>query len=342
MSSPKYIIGVQEFKSKSALLNKIKGILYSYKTGDPLNLFDFDFMCEVLKRHPSYVIKKGAGIRAIEVRMNQTYKKHPNFWILRTDDSVTDFSFYECVSPSSAHRKFRDACRAAVKDDIIQFKHTNLNPDSLCPFTNEKLTLENTHVDHQPPKTFESIVLSFIAQFNINIETVCLVGSTDGVIGDSFEDSKGVAKQFREFHKENATLRLVSIKANLSNIKKEKRKMPTKKENPITEPETDAEKIAYAILQMGDHLCKSINALTSMLDFFRKDQKPAETLQTTTVSAPAFTAVTLDDLRTLFAAKAQAGKKTDLIKILSGYNAAKLPEVPEAKYAELKAKVEAL
>lgn len=174
---------------------------------------------QVLDMHPDSDIKIGCGVARMYVRQNAVYRRNREFWLQRLDDTETDFSFNECLKPTTPLKKFKIACRNAIRDDVIAFRDKNLTQDSVCPFTGQTLTVQNVHVDHVPPTTFDAIVDEFIQLYSIEPEGVSLTGVKDGEIGDNFSDSS-LSELFLQFHNEKAQLRLVSAKANLSHIKR--------------------------------------------------------------------------------------------------------------------------
>ena len=214
-----YQIGNEFFKTKKALTERIRSILYSYDSDSSLNEDDQRFMMDVFKLHPSVDVKFGNGVKNINVRRNNVFKKNREFWILREDETETDISFLECLTPTDHLKKFKNACRSAVKKEIIQFRITNLDHESLCPITGIKLTKENVHVDHTPPNTFDFIVNEFIRINGINPKSIKLTGDADREISDQFVDTV-LSENFVNFHNSIASLRLVSSIANLSDIKK--------------------------------------------------------------------------------------------------------------------------
>lgn len=215
----KYTIDGKQFATKAKLKGTIREILHSYQIGQELSPDDFSFMRSVLDMHPDSDIKIGCGVARMYVRQNAVYRRNREFWLQRLDDTETDFSFNECLKPTTPLKKFKIACRNAIREDVIAFRNQNLSQDSACPFTGQALTVQNVHVDHVPPITFDAIVDEFIQLYSIEPEEVNLTGVKDGEIGDNFSDSN-LSELFRRFHNEKAQLRLVSPKANLSHIKR--------------------------------------------------------------------------------------------------------------------------
>ena len=214
-----YTINGEYFKTKKALSDKIRSILYAYEYGHVLNDINLKFMNAVLAMHPSADVKIGCGVSSIFVRQNPVFKKNREFWIKRTDGTETDFSFLECLKPTDPLRKFKNACRQAISGDIFVFRVNNLDGDSICPITGIALNVHNVHVDHAPPNIFDKIVTDFITSNSINPEQIIL-NSADGEIGDSFNDP-ALSENFLTFHNERAVLRLVSARANLSEIRRQ-------------------------------------------------------------------------------------------------------------------------
>ncbi len=62
-------------------------------------------------------------------------------------------------------------------------------------------------------------MLKFIQQEQIDVQVICLTGFGDNEIRKDFQDSD-VRERWQEFHRLNARLRLVSKKANLSDIRR--------------------------------------------------------------------------------------------------------------------------
>jgi hypothetical protein len=70
--------------------------------------------------------------------------------------------------------------------------------------------------------------------------------------------------------------------------------------------------------------------------------EPAPAPAVPVAAAPATATISLDEMRQLFAAKAQAGLKAQLLTVLGQFGAKKLPDIDPAKFPEVKAVVEGL
>lgn len=222
----KYEIAGQLFNKKDELREYIRNILHTYSKGDELSKLHVEFMTEVLERHPQAADKIGVGIETMAIRLNPVYGQK-EFYLIRLDGTSTDFSFERCLTPRTALADFKSACRVAIVPDVLAFKNGFWDRQGAapfhCPFTNEELFFDSCHIDHQPPNTFDQIVMSFIREYGIDVNAQELDGAK---MDNSFQlriANPMIEKQFIQYHKEKATLRVVSKTANLSIIKRDRR-----------------------------------------------------------------------------------------------------------------------
>ncbi len=217
MSKYHYTIDGMEFKSKKAVREYVKTNIHSqYPDHQPLSEDHFRFMVDLLKHHPWADQKFGEGIQKIWVAPETIYNTRC-FWLERTDGSITDFSFYECLDGSTALKDFKMACRIAISEDILDFKKRffETNTNSICPVLQTPLTPENCHVDHEFPSTFEQLVNDFIVLKEIKVDDSLLVPHVDGVIGNRLLCEEMEAKWI-EYHRKSAQLRVISRQANMA------------------------------------------------------------------------------------------------------------------------------
>lgn len=215
-----YKIAGEIFSTKLALQERIKEILYRYQDGQYLSDNDFEFMFQVLKRHPDFEIKNGIGVKALFIRQNPVYKNTRCFWLVRFDDSETDFSYQECLKPTSQEKKFFNACRVAIEPYTQEYKRKffdGLNGEVyLCPYTNQPLHFIGSHVDHKAPNTFQQIVRSFLKEYAIDVSKVKInSGALDNKYQDTFGDVD-LERLWIEYHNSHAVFQVISGKANLS------------------------------------------------------------------------------------------------------------------------------
>lgn len=217
-----FTINGERFEKKTDLEDYIRNIVARYKDNQPLDWFDLPFVLDLLGNHAHAENKIGCGVAAIVVRRNPVYRQNRGFVLQRTDGTETDFSWRECIKPTPHSKKVRIACRALVEPYTRAFKQKffdECGDEAVCPITGESIRFLGSHVDHEPPMTFEAIFRNFVKEYRIDIDRVELKDVlADNKYYDELTDPEIIANWI-DYHTQHATLRVVSAKANLSNIK---------------------------------------------------------------------------------------------------------------------------
>lgn len=218
----KYTIAGRGFKTKKAITNHVRSILYGASLGVPLGIEEFEFMRDLLNWHTTASEKVGCGVASIHVQVEQTFNTRC-FYLTRIDGTSTDFSFRECLRNSTPMKNFKKACRTAIWPDIKRFRFSFFESTDkpVCPYTGERLTIRTCHVDHAPPFTFDRIVSDFITSHALDINTVKLIGPSDDNKTENVIEDEELKSAFIAYHNKHANLRVVSKRANLSDIRKE-------------------------------------------------------------------------------------------------------------------------
>ena len=110
----------RDWKTQTAAIEHFRSILHAYKNGDTVtDPSHHDDLAALLERYDDSITRElskiGSGIERFERRINgQAGYATPGFWVVRTDGSATDFSFYTAVrgTPKPRAHEFADACRA--------------------------------------------------------------------------------------------------------------------------------------------------------------------------------------------------------------------------------------
>lgn len=218
----KFVLGSRSFNSKKAVDDYMRQILHAAVIGRPLTGDDFCAVFDLLLRHPECDKKIGAGVAALTVQAEPRWNTR-HFQITRIDGSTTDFSFKKCINPPSKMTLFRCACRHLVANQIVSFRNAVFDAAGgtlRCPLRGTVLTPNTAHIDHAPPNTFETLVQLFLADNNIDVQTVEITGTKDNEMQKGFADTD-LKLRWQAFHLERAVLRVVSPQANLSDIKKQ-------------------------------------------------------------------------------------------------------------------------
>lgn len=217
------VVNNEVFKTKKALQERVREVLWFYRDGDVVDMFDTPFLISLFMRYPNAEQKIGCGISHIMVRRNLVYRQTQGFWIMRVDGSETDISYLECLTETPHHKRFERACRVAIEPSIMGFKQLAFALSAgliACPLTGDILTLTDSHADHIAPKTFKKLLADFVKIHGIDISGVSVNGrGVDGAIQDTL-DSTELEKQWIAYHDANADLRIVSRLGNLSHAKK--------------------------------------------------------------------------------------------------------------------------
>ena len=213
-----YEINGEAFDSKTALTNRCREILCRFSPGEQLSADDEMFMRGVLKLHVDAEEKHGAGIKNLWVRPDDWGKQC--FEIERVDGTRTDFSFIACVSYGSAESDLKQAMRATIRYQILAFKRDAFGNKThlTCPVTGETVTQETCHIDHETPG-FDVIASLWLQGTGLDLAQIALSGFGDGEMTKWIVDDD-IRERWQTFHLEHAKLRVVSVRANLSVLRK--------------------------------------------------------------------------------------------------------------------------
>ena len=223
MLTKTFILGENVFTTKKAVDTHVRNILHSVQIGEPLTGADLDCVSDLLLYHPTCNEKIGVGVASICVQTESNWNTR-HFQIVRIDGSTTDFSFKKCITPPTQKTLFQQACRHSVADQIVSFRN-RVFEDAIgivyCPVLAVPITPRTSHVDHVPPITFETLVNQFIERKNLNVIDSLVANGNDNCMQTKFADS-ALQSKWQVFHAENAKLRVVSARANLSDIRKQR------------------------------------------------------------------------------------------------------------------------
>ena len=173
----------------------------------------------LIQQHPEYEQKCGCGIAGFTVV--STIFGARGFAIVRTDGSVTDFSYRECLSPKSARTSVLAALRHEVADDIqdAKLRYFSQHGDQLgrvtCALTGALIDISQSHADHAPPWTFQVLAQSFLGAKSIVASEDLLEPNIDNQHRRRLADRE-LAAAWRSYHHELAHIRVVDAKVNIA------------------------------------------------------------------------------------------------------------------------------
>lgn len=202
-------IGDREFPSKKSATDFVRSILYAYKIGERVTAEHDAFLRDLIDLHPESDLKIGCGISFFTVEQNYGSR---GFWLTRTDDTITDWSFLACITPPSRRVEAKRAFRTAIRDQILRFR-SELPNAFVCPVSGEQLTRETSHIDHHTP--FDWLLSMFLESCDTKLDDVAVTPTADGATDTDLSDPV-IRINWQRFHLLTAKLRAVSPRANLS------------------------------------------------------------------------------------------------------------------------------
>lgn len=210
---------MSELKTQKALAERLASILHAHPRGAVLTGEDAAFVLDVARDYVM-VHKLADPPVAVKVR-DQLCGPHPEFVAIAEDGTETNFSYRKAakhrltgVLPKPGRREVMSAFREAVVVQVLGFKDCRRRPGGLyvCELTGRNCTSSEIEVDHFVP-TFGVLVEDYCRLRGRDLLSFIVVPREDG--GYRFaepEDHWG----FGAYHREHATLRLLSKKAHAS------------------------------------------------------------------------------------------------------------------------------
>ncbi|WP_161627487.1 DCL family protein [Pseudogulbenkiania ferrooxidans] len=213
MAKPVYLDSEFDFRTKSDAYGFFKDILNSYDDGDFVSVEHHRLaLIALLSNHPDAVQKIGVGVREFE-RNRAPDHRTSCFYVIRTDNSKTDFSYRTAVDGAAATQQvsLRNACHSAIEDKINAMRRAFLaGPNPCSQISGTRLYPESCHVLHKNP-TFGMLISAFRVR----------MGWTDQIPEGVFTDSADLqsktqfvdrqhAIEFNELHDKMANVLMVT------------------------------------------------------------------------------------------------------------------------------------
>ena len=204
-------IGTEVFKSKIALTTFITKSIKTLGETSSIKNIDYHFylfLCELVKRHPSY--NMFGEITDISSQLN-AMKTGLELTLINTNSETYTISRETCINGQykSINRHFYSALRVSIDSQIYDFKQSaDITTCSQCKLKTDKPQID--HIIH-----FEQIVHDFLQSHSITPPFIydeqfktfqSIFKETDKYIGDLFS----------EYHNKHATLRVLCQNCNLT------------------------------------------------------------------------------------------------------------------------------
>lgn len=214
-------IGELRFASKGEAGEHFRQMLYRHPVGSRIPAPDATELSWLLERHPEVSDKVGIGVDYFSVRSAIFGTKC--FEVVRTDGVATDFSFGSCVN-SKAPLPLAEAIaalRAEVTEDILKTKRDwfrekgDADGRVACAVTGRRISLEESHADHAPPRTFGTLAIAFLTARGLQPGPDLITLPADNQYQPFLRD-RALAEAWRKYHHELAVIRVVAKGVNLS------------------------------------------------------------------------------------------------------------------------------
>ena len=238
-------IGEKEYKFKKDAITHYRTILNSYDFGQSLSNSDFDDLIDLLDyEYFNYLAELETAEESSEVEMSNEAEIEEGdknneveisiedikvarvqfntkcFEIFYSDKTSQYISYLMIINNRkyTPEKLFYVACRNSIHNDIKIVKQEYFDKKSVkgevkCQETGILSKWTELVVDHRQPNTFSVIVDRFIEVKGIKLDNLEYISNDQNYI--IFKDENW-AEQFRMYHKEKASLRIVRIECNSS------------------------------------------------------------------------------------------------------------------------------
>lgn len=215
------IIGSMEFPSKKAAKDYCRFIRDQHRTGETVSPEFYEFLFKLMEIHPEAETKIGTGITHFTVEVDKVFRTTRHFMIHRKDGTSTDVSFNSAIDGRNNRNDKLCALRYAIHPQIVEFKDALFSQevDYTCPLRGVPITPEAYHVDHVPPCTFIQLVSDWLEDALMSLVDVEITPPMDNQYVTEMTN-KSQKDSWKQFHKENAKLRLLSPLGNLSDSRR--------------------------------------------------------------------------------------------------------------------------
>lgn len=211
----KKVMSLFHFKTQTSLIQHLSKTLQTTIPGTIIEQ-EHDLLCELLKLHYKH---HSCNPLYFTTSKHAIYKTQYYMFYDMDKNMLIDFSYKSCINNTGQIKKLKQnsAFRNTIKYQIVDFKNTcfHTNHEILCSKTGVKLLNDsNTHVDHNYEiLPFRVLVSNFTKQYRItetDLET-----TSDNVELLHYFKNERISQIFKEYHKQNAQLRLIHASANL-------------------------------------------------------------------------------------------------------------------------------
>jgi len=240
-------IGEQTFKYKKDALTFYKSILNTYDFAESLSDEDFNSVIDLLfynteSEDGEQILDEGQKfdlyvesnltvkpsnqneetteqIDILDIKVSKVQFNTKCFEVFYRDSTSQYISYILLINKpkENHHGIFNAACRSIIQRDLIDvkqlyFKYHAMNGFVKCQESGQLCKWGDLAVDHRQPNTFSVIVDRFKEVFQIDVTTVDYEVNKLNIL--LFKDET-LIKNFKNYHKDKANLRIVKKELNL-------------------------------------------------------------------------------------------------------------------------------
>ena len=211
-------MSISQFKTQASLKNHFRkiinriGVCDSVKTTHPGDFLDF---CEVFKRHSDYP-GKFTGFVDIKIKYNLVFGNQLVVYIIKNNMTVDNVSVLKNCITGKPKDNLKVAMRVSIQPQIEEYKHNNCI--KVCEICGDHDRIEIDH--HSEISPFAKLYNDFL-----EINTFPIPASFDDTNSHMkcFKDlDYNFEKNWVQYHKENAILRMLCRRCNESQPKYKK------------------------------------------------------------------------------------------------------------------------
>ena len=208
-------IGPVRFETQTEAVAHVSEMLRTLPQRVPLGDPHDSFLRDLLLRHPRATEKIKSGIKHFTI--DDDHSGYVCFHLHRLDGSRSDFSFHKCLKGERQASLALGALRNAVADQVERFRDQAYQGmrEIPCSITGVLVAMQDCHVDHAPPNTFNTLVYAWLAREQLRIDDIQVsLGADNQVLRRLLDASQ--SDSWRSFHESNARLRVTTAPGNLS------------------------------------------------------------------------------------------------------------------------------
>jgi hypothetical protein len=206
------------FGTKLATKEHFKNMLARWPLGKTIEEPDASELRWLIQQHPHARFKVGPGISFFYVWDGGPYGS-VGFYAMRTDRKAVDFSYLKCIDPPEKPlARVLKALRNEVGMDIARAKgrffdeHADESGRVPCAVSGKLITIVESHADHAIPVTFNLLATHWLTALRIDPTTVRVILGSNGT--KTVLQDRELAKNWREYHKAVANIRVVDSAVN--------------------------------------------------------------------------------------------------------------------------------